>query len=69
MAAANIEMDKPRRISPPTIRGEANTPLIIILHASSVYTWRLDIVPARRARIQNGGAEGRRFPRVPVDLT
>jgi hypothetical protein len=51
-AATNIARDKPRKISPPTTRGEANIPLMIILHASAVYTWRPDIVPARRARIQ-----------------
>jgi hypothetical protein len=43
--------------------------LMIILDASVGIHVRLDIVPARRTRIQNGGAEGRRFPRVPLDLT
>jgi hypothetical protein len=33
-AATNIARDKPRKISPPTIRGEENIPLMIILHAS-----------------------------------
>ena len=52
----------PRKISPPTTRGEANIPLMIILHASAVYTWRPDIVPARRARIQTSAvlAAGKR---------
>jgi hypothetical protein len=54
-APTNTVREMPRRISPPTIRGELNMPLIDILHACSyglLNTWRLDIVPATRARIQ-----------------
>jgi hypothetical protein len=64
MAAANIARDKPRRISPPTIRGEANTPLMIILHASVGIRVAAGIVPARRARTSNESGAGVRSVHV-----
>jgi hypothetical protein len=45
-APTKIVRQMPRRIPPPTIRGELNIPLMIILRASVLLNmWRLDIVP------------------------